>query len=383
MATRNKTFSLAFLLSLFFLPGCSPKHPADKSELFSEADTLTVHSELLTLVRLNEGITLVEIKNPWKPEEKLNSFLLVDKEVDVNDLPSVADYRKITVPVKSALVYSSVHMAPLIEIGSEDVITGIADLEYISDNTIRKRISDGQIVDIGNSMSPSLEKIIALSPQIALISPYQNSGHGVLDNTNIEVIDMADYMETTPLGRAEWIKLLGLLTGKYEKTDSIYNEISERYDNIKHKTASHFDSKTRPLVITEIPFNGVWYQPGQKSYMATLIHDAGGRTLDVGEQTNGSVQLDIATVLNKGANSDIWLIKTTQNLNHIKDLEQILPSASLIKAYRDKNVWYCNTTESNLYDDLAFHPELILTDFVNIIFGDNASQNRYFVKPEE
>lgn len=328
-------------------------------------DTLNAFADYLCLVELNENVTAATILDPWNDRAALGRYLLVDRTLEDDEVPTVEGYTVIRVPVNSALVYSSVHSAPLEELDAADCITGVADADFFRSPAIRRRLSQGKIVNIGNSMSPSFEQIVSLNPEIALVSPYQNAGHGILERTDIKVIDMADYMETTPAGRAEWILLLGKLTGKYDRAKEIFDRTVNTYDSIKAQVTRLPD---RPLVVTEVPYGGVWYQPGARSYMATLIRDAGGRTVS-DDDAVGSVQYDIANVFDLGHDADVWIIKTTAPMTY-GDLREFTPLVEDFKAFKNRNVWVANTAEVDLYDDLAFHPEYVLADYVRIFHPD-------------
>lgn len=344
-----------------------------------EGDTLTANATLLTLVEVAEDIIAATVRNPWDSGKVLGRFLLVDRGLPEEKIPCLKNFQVIRVPVESALVFSSVHTAPLEELGASNLIKGVADSRYFTSDYIRSGIEDGSITDVGNSMSPSLEKIVSLSPQIALVSPYENSGHGILDKTGTVTIDMADYMETTPLGRAEWILLLGALTGRLEEAKTQYGKIQEQYKSLKDKVVN---SSSRPQVLSEVPYSGVWYQPGGKSYMSCLIRDAGGEPLLNDDESSGSVQLDIANAFELGEKAEVWLIKSVGDMTG-EDILSLTPLASGIKAFKDGNVWIADTSASTLYDDLAFHPEKILKDFV-IIFhpemAENENPTTYFKK---
>lgn len=331
----------------------------DDSSLTSTVDVVT-YANLLAIYPQPDGSMAVEIHNPWDTTQILQRLYLVNKECGKQRVPE--GYTLVRVPIRNALVYSSVHTSPIEELGATDVISGVADGEFFSSPEMRSRLDSNRIVNIGSSMSPSLEKIMSLSPEIAIVSPYQNSGHGILDKSGVTVIDMADYMETTPVGRAEWILLLGALTGHYDKAKAIFESVVADYDSYRTLAS---ESGSCPTVLLEVPYSGVWYQPGGKSYMAALIRDAGGVPLLDNDSRTGSVQMDIASVYNMGHNADIWLIKTTDNLT-MADIASLTPLADGIKAFATGNVYIADTSEIPLYDDMAFHPERVLKDHISI-----------------
>ncbi|MCH5218944.1 MAG: ABC transporter substrate-binding protein [Muribaculaceae bacterium] len=324
-------------------------------------DTLTHHAELLTIVKHPGNFWTVDIKNPWDTLTYLGRYIIGEESRGEYKMP--ADYQFVKVPVNSIFVGSSVHGNPLTELGCIDKIRCVTDGEFFIAEEIKDLIQKGTIVDAGSSMSPSLEKILASSPDIALISPYQNSGNGILDKTNAVVINMADYMEKTPLARAEWILLLGILVDEFEAANEIFNKVKHNYSQLSEDVEKVGE---KPLVITEVPYNGVWYQPGGGSYMAALIRDAGGLPLLNDNREIGSVQMDISNVYNLGHKAQVWLIKTNEPLTY-KDVESLTPLAQNINAFKNGNIWQANTSKVPLYDDMAFHPDKVLKDFI-IIF---------------
>ena len=376
--TFHKCLSLFIFVSqcciiIFSVTGCTRKGYVAID--CPEGDTLTHHAHLLTLIDYKNGVIEAELYNAWNDKVEPIRYLLVDSGVQEDNIPFIHGAKIIKVPINSALVFSSVHTTPLEEIGAGNIIKGIADAEYFHSHFIQNELQKGRIKNVGNSLSPSLESIIELTPDVALVSPYENSGHGILDKAGTEVIDMADYMESTPLARAEWIKFLGVLTGKRHVADSIFNKVEIDYKNIA-------DSKSyqehKYSVLTETPVGNIWYQPGGQSYFGALIQDAGGKTLFSDDNKTGSIQLDVETVIEKAQNAEIWIIKSSGPLSK-SDLLEAIPMAKEIPAFKQNNVWYVNTSLTDFYDTLAFHPEKILEDFSKIFQpADNESTETKF-----
>lgn len=359
-------------LSLFILLLASCRTSGHQTEL-ADGDTLTSRSSLLTLVRHPDGIVSASVRDPWNEDADPRIYLFIDTTVDMASVPEIPGAVKVSVPLKSALVYSSVHASVFDELGVAETVTGVADGNYFTFGPFPAGIKKGTIKDIGNSMSPSLEAIVELSPDAALVSPYQNAGHGVLDQTGIPIIEMADYMEPTPLGRAEWILMIGALTGRLDRAAEIYGQVVKDYEATKASVSS---LDRAPFVITDMPAFGTWYQPGGQSYATTLIRDAGGRPVTEGNKSTGSLQLDEAAAFNLAADADIWLIKT----DHQVTKEEVGSSgalASKVKAFRDNNIWSANTSRVPYFDDVAFHPERILRDYA-AIFSGSSDSTTYF-----
>lgn len=258
-------------------------------------DTLEMkYAKLLTIVKHGdveetsdaaEGIdyqyTEAIIANPWKAGTMLHRYILIPKGKEGDKTVAMLARRRSTwarcttdtvrTPVESNLVFTAPHCQLLTELGCQNAITGVCDKDYINIPDIKSRAqADAKvahpIMDCGSSMQPDIERIIALHPEALLISPFENSGgYGKLDKLRIPVIETADYMETSPLGRAEWIKLYGLLLGS-SKADSLFSAIEKEYLQLKAEAAK------LPLglsILTERKTGNVWYVPGGKSTMAS------------------------------------------------------------------------------------------------------------------
>jgi hypothetical protein len=153
-------------------------------------------------------------------------------------------------------------------------------------------------------MSPTIERIITLSPDAIFMSPYEGGSYAQLENIGAAIIECADYMETSALGRAEWMRFYGMLTGKENTADSLFAAIERNYKTI---VSENNKQKKHPKVLTERVTNGVWYCPGGNSSMAKLIKDAGGKYIFADNNQSGSLNLSPEMVINKSTDADVWL----------------------------------------------------------------------------
>ena len=309
----------------------------------------------------HNGYTVVEISNPWKSNAILQRFTLVPSGATLPD--SLPDGAVIRTPVKSALVYSAVHANAIKELGHLSSITGVCDAQYFTIPEITSGVADGTIINAGSSMAPVAERIIALSPDIVLLSPYQNSGYAEHIPKGIPIVECADYMESSPLGRAEWIKLFGLLFNEEQKADSIYSHVVDKYTSMKKLIESE---PNRPKILSENIINGTWYVPGGNSYMAQMFADAGGSYAWSDVNTTGSIPLDMAQVLSKAHDADVWLIKSFDPEFSYSKLKAQHALNEKFKAFTSRNVYYCDTERTTLFQDFPFHPEFLLQEYIAI-----------------
>lgn len=357
--------------------GCKGTNGSDESDA-AEGDTLTHEATLLTIVDHGD-YTTATIANPWDSTAgQLQTLVLISAEkLRPAELPRGT---VITVPISNSIVYSSVHAAAIDELGAIEAVKGVCDAAYFKIPAIVKGLADGSVVDAGNSMSPSIERILLLGPDAILKSPFQNSSAGGIETTGIPVVECADYMEPTPLGRAEWIKLLGELYGKRDKAAAIYQKVTDEYNAIRAKTA---EAATRPTVISETVTDGVWYMPGGNSYMARLFIDAGGDypwsdDTSSDDTSTGSLPLDFATVYDRANDADIWLVKSFGKDITLDDLRSTYPLNERFKAFSAGGVYACNTATSPLFEEFPFHPEKLLREYYNIFHPSDDSRLTYF-----
>ena len=316
-------------------------------------------AQLLTMEQGN-GYTLVTVANPWKGGV-LHRYVLVPRDAELpHDLPEGTVVRT---PVKRALVYSSVHTSLLRELGAIDAVRGIVDRQYFVDTLLLADVDAGNVADCGNSMNPTVEKVIDMQPDAILLSPYQDASYGQITQLDIPIIECADYLEYDPLGRAEWMKFYGLLVGQRERADSLYDAVVNAYDEVKQVAAK---AASRPTVVTEMVISGVWSVPGGQSYMARIIRDAGGDYLWADDDNTGSLSLDFNQVLARAQQADYWFLKWT-NINSLKDLQGAYELNKEMEAFKNKRVYVCDTEKSRFFDRVPFHPDLLLREFAAIM----------------
>ena len=334
------------------------------SSLQAEGDTVRMkYSSLLQIVK-HADYTVVTIRNPWDTLKVLHTYLLADREKPLPEhLPEGTVVRT---PLQKSVIYSSVHCSLWSELDELKGIGGVCGLEYIQLPQIQEGCRNGSIVNVGNSMNPDIERIIDLRPDAILLSPFENSGgYGRVGKLNIPIIECADYMETSALGRAEWMRLYGLLLGKEAQADSLFAGIEKEYLTLTQQVKSQ--NLKRPTVISEMKNSSAWYIPGGNSTMGRLYQDAGADYVFASLSNSGSVPLAFETVFDRGGNADIWLIKYNQPQDKTySELERDYAPYARFKAFQDRKVYGCNTNHVPFYEESPFHPELLLKDLIKI-----------------
>ena len=224
----RRSLYLAFsasLLLLLLLSSCFRSGKGAGNALANRDSVITV-AKLLSMHR-TAHYTTVTVGDPWRGGV-LHRYVLVPRDQDLPaDLPEGTVVRT---PISNALVYSSVHTSLFNELGSLDAVKGVVDKQYFNDSTLVAGINDGTITDCGNSMNPTVERVINMQPDAILLSPYQDASYGQIAKMDIPIIECADYLEYDPLGRAEWVKFYGELLGKRDRADSLYQAVVDAYN---------------------------------------------------------------------------------------------------------------------------------------------------------
>lgn len=365
MNTKKLGVLLPFLLTIFVL-SCSQHHEMSEGEKME-------YSELLRM-DVHDGYSVIDIINPWDTTRLLQRLVLA-KDLSRHDLP--ADGVKVRVPLSRALVASTVHCSLLAEWGCLDAVKAVCDREYISVPEVLEAIDNGSITDCGPSMSPVVEKVASVHPDALFLSPYEKMDMGKLESLEVPVILCADYMESSPLGRAEWVKLYGMLFGVEEKAEKAFKATVAEYSRLK---ALAHAAKTTPSVLSDRAYGQTWYQPSSESTVGRMYADAGATTPFIGRSGYyGSIPLPTEEVFLKARDCDVWLVKDERPVT-----KAILASENKlychIEAYRKGNIWTCLTKETRFYEETPFHPDLLLADMIRIFHPELnlPGENRYF-----
>lgn len=359
---------LTLFIVVAFLASCKGSHASSSAK--GEGEVLPMkYAENLT-VREFPDFTEVTVRNPWDTLKTLQKYILVERD---SEMPAgLPEGTIIKVPVTNALVYSTVHNSLITELGAIDAIGGICNSKYVNGKELQARLASGRIVDCGVSLSPDLEKIIKLKPQVIMLSPFENNDkYAKVGELGIPIIECADYMETSPLGRAEWVRFYGMLFGKQDVADKMFAETESNYLKLK-QIANGLAIK--PKVIIDQRYGQVWNVPGGVSTMGRLIEDAGGINPFASYKQSGSVPLAPEKVLAEAHDADIWFVRYNQEKDKsLRELGNDAPVNSQFKAFKDGRVYGCNTRYVNFYEETPFHPDLILEDMVHLMHPELSS----------
>ncbi|MBQ9640463.1 MAG: ABC transporter substrate-binding protein [Bacteroidaceae bacterium] len=339
-----------------------------------------VYADLLSM-RQCAGYVYAEVRNPWDSGAVLHSYVLVER-----DRPLPAGLPKgdvVRIPLRRSVVYTLVHMGLIEELGAYDQVAGVCDLRYMDIPRVQADVRAGRLRDLGEGLNPNIEGFIDMEPDAVLLSPFQNDGgYGRLGKLGIPIVECADYMETSALGRAEWMKFYGLLYGKETEADSLFRGIVCRYEALKQLAAGQ---KERPTVVTDLKYGAMWYVPAGGSTTGGLLSDAGADYVFKDWTGSGNLTLAPETVFDQAADAQFWLIRYNQRTSKTYDeLAQEYTNYRKMAAFRNRNIYACNTEDIPFYKEAPFHPDLLLRDFIKIFHPEvlRGDSLRYYKKME-
>lgn len=379
---RNTLLSILFTV-VVALASCQGGNNTSLSSVTGDTIALK-YSSLLTIVE-HDGYVVAEISNPWKPGKLLHRYYLVERGKGKEEREmSFADGTVIEVPIQRAAVFTTVHCALLTELGLGSHIVGVADAKYIKVPYIQEQIKAGRVVDCGNGLNPVVEKIMDVKPDVIMLSPFENSGgYGKTEEIGIPLIECAEYMETSPLARAEWMRFYGLLFGVSDQADQLFQQVDSSYNALKQQAAKAGEGRS---VLVDKITGSVWYMPGGRSTIGQMLLDAGARYPWATDKQSGSLSLPFETVLERAGESDVWILRYSSD--HDLSYNELLSEYHgyrQLKAFRQHEVYGCNVELSMFYEDTPFHPDRLLCDFLQILHPDiiGLPPLRYYKKLKE
>lgn len=385
-------------------------------------DTLEMkYAKLLTIVKHGDGKAASDeaegidyqyaealVANPWKAGAMLHRYILIPKGEEGDKTVAMLAKRRSTgarcttdtvrTPVERSAVFIAPHCQLMYELGCQQAIRGVCDLDYINIPDVKKRVASSgstsaqnSIVDCGSSMAPDIERIIALKPEAILVSPFENSGgYGKLDKLHIPIIEAADYMESSPLGRAEWMKFYGMLFGNEEgksneisgscesKADSLFSQIEKVYLKLKAEAGKLPKGLS---ILTERKTGNVWYVPGGQSTIGILLKDANARYIFSDDQHSGSLAMSPEQILAKGKRVDVWAFKYFGGapLSQAQLLQEY-DGYKALAAFSRGNIYQVDTSTVPYFELTSFHPELLLREFIILAHGERFGKLRFYKK---
>ena len=364
----HKKILLIIFLSLFVLMGCKEEKSVSQTSTSTPEVQNNSYAEGFKIAN-HKTHTILNISNPWPKAEKSYNYALIPK-ANASKLTLNKDEFDglITTPVQNIVVTSTTHIPALELLGVEQTLVGFPGTDYISSEKTRVRIDNGQIRELGKNEGINTEVLLELHPDVVVAFGIDgtNKSMKVIEKAGIPVIYNGDWVEKSPLAKAEWIKFFGALYNKEKEAEAIFTQIETDY-NVAKKIAS--EAKSKPTILCGAMYKDIWYLPNGTSPEAQFLKDANTNYLWSETKESGSIALSFEAVFEKGKNAELWL-----SPSYYSSYEALEKSSSHYKefdAFQNKTIYtFSNTTGKTggvLYYELGTsRPDLVLKDMIKI-----------------
>lgn len=330
------------------------------------------------IVRMGE-ITRLDVFNPWENARNfIYSYYLIPKGIAIPD--SLASRAIIRTPVEKVVVLSTTHIGFIQKLGLESTIIGVSGKDFVSNPIVRKGIEEGLVHDVGYDQNLNYELLLQLNPDLVMaygIGADVAAHLSKMKDLNIPVVINAEYLEETPLGRAEWLLFMGSFYNQNDHAQQVFNEIIMDYDSMKKMVS---ESNHKPLILSGLPYKDNWWVPGGKSYMANLIADAGGDYIWKDNPSRESFVVSLENAIMKATQADLWI--NTGQTNSIQDILESDERFQIIPALQKKMVYNDNkqmnpTGGNEVWETGAANPQYLLRDLIHIFHPEIKSDSAF------
>ncbi|WP_140485215.1 ABC transporter substrate-binding protein [Flavobacterium sp. GSA192] len=361
---KTSLYKIFFILFISFFASCK-KSENTSSKTITAVKNEIEYSSNLAIYKYN-GFSIVKVLNPWPDANKNFTYILKEKNATVPD--SLQKYTQLSVPLQSIVVTSTTNVPFLEMLNVEKSLTGFPHTDYVSSAKTRKLIDAGVVKNVGQNERLNIEKLIDLAPEAIVTFGVDNNNPMIanLEKSGLNVIIQADWMEQSPLGKAEWIKLYAALFGKEKEGKILFDNIVKNYnDALKLVT----NQKAEKTVLYGSMYQNQWFVAKGHSWVAEFMKDAKSNYLWADVDGSGSLGLPFEKILEKAKNAEVWI--ATGSFKNATELGNSNPHYEQFDAFKANNVYTFESklgaTGGTIYYELApSRPDLVLKDYIKI-----------------
>lgn len=323
--------------------------------------------------------TIITSFNPWQGADSVVSQLLIVRGGE--PVPAGFAGQVLEGEARRIVAMSSSHVAMLDAVGAAGNIVGVSGLNFISSPTVRTR--PDSVGDVGYDSNIDYELLVSLDPDIVLLYGVDgaSSMEGKLAELGIPYMYVGDYVEESPLGKAEWLVALSEITGRRAPGEKRFADICGRYRAMKQKVSDA--AADAPTVMLNTPYNDTWFMPSVKNYMVRLISDAGGAYIYDKNTGNTSLPVDLEEAYLLASRADIWL--NLGSANSLAEVARMCPKFTDARCFRNGRV-YNNNARSNdgggndFWESAIVNPDIVLRDLVRIFHPELVGEDFVYYK---
>lgn len=362
-----KLFSQIFLLFLVsaFLSCKNEKGPKKTAVPVKGKEIPVDYASGLSIADYGD-YKIINVENPWPGADKSYRYLLASENATIPE--GVEFDQKVQIPVEKIVVTSTTHIPSLEILNVENTLVGFPGLDYISSEKTRQRIAEGEVKELGKNEAINTENLLALKPDVVIGFSIDGSNKSftTIQKSGIPVVFNADWTESSPLGKAEWIKFFGTFYGKTKEATAFFKKVEQDYLAAKELAKQ---AKEKPTVVAGSMYKDQWYLPAGNSWQAIFMKDANSDYLFEDSEGTGSLSLSFEAVLAQAADADFWI--GPAQFQSYEEMRNASPHYTRFKAFENKNIYTFSSEKGGtggviFYELAPNRPDLVLKDLISI-----------------
>lgn len=323
--------------------------------------------------------SLITVSNPWQGADSITTQLFIAR--DGETAPEGFTGQLLQGDADRIVAMSSTHIAMLDAVDAADRVVGVSGIDYISNPDIQARRDS--VGDVGYEGNINYELLLSLDPDIVLLFGVNgaSSMEGKLTELGIPYMYVGDYLEESPLGKAEWLVALSEIIGKREAGEKVFADIPVRYNAMKQKAANA--GLPKPSVMLNTPYGDSWFMPSTKSYAVRLIEDAGGSYIYGKNTGNSSLPIDLEEAYLLASDADMWI--NVGMANSLEEVAKMCPKFTDTRCFRNGNVFNNNARTNaaggnDYWESAVVNPDILLRDLVKIFHPELVTEDFVYYK---
>lgn len=313
--------------------------------------------------------TLITVRNPWQGAEGVKKHLFISREGE--RAPEGFAGQVIEGAAQRVVCMSSTYVAMIDALDCTERVVGVSGIDYIYNTRVREAAAEGRVRDVGHDSDINFELLMTLRPDIVLlygVAGENGTANSKLEELNIPYLYLGDYVEESPLAKAEWAVVMAEILGVRERGEEMFAGIAERYTSLRERVAQ--SATERPTVMLNTPYRDTWYMPSSRSYAVQLVEDAGGRYIYDGNHGTSSQPIDLEQAYLLTREADYWI--NVGQYASIEDLRRAYPRFSGAKAVREGRVYSADRRKtakggSDFWESAVVNPDVVLSDLVAVL----------------
>lgn len=367
--TKAALATLSLLSPVF--GGCA----GGRGERVAFADTLYMPDYAKGFAIYENGeSSVIRVRNPWQGADSVEIDLFLRRGTELPPEGFVG--MVVDAPLRKVVCMSSSHIAFIDAVGAVDAVKGVSGAQYVTNDTIRARYGRSLVRDVGYDSNLNFEVLADIGPDLVMIYGIYGDNSAMtrkLDELGVKYMYIGDYVEQSPLGKAEWMVAFGEMFDKREAAKTLFDSVRTGYERTKSEIGKRVAllSSDKPKVMLNAPYRDTWFVPGDRSYMVQLIMDAGGEYACAGVDSEQSRPISGEAAFVTVSGSDLWL--NPGQATSLAELAGENPRFAQTRPVVGGRVFNCNKRStpgggSDFWESGAVRPDIVLNDMVKMLY---------------